>query len=111
MKGGGKMRKKYLVLLVCSAVLASILLTPTLIAEGAIDERMENSLQTKLENAQGSADLENICAATNQLEALINQVNAQRGKKISIESADSIIFFINSVIDWYLAQLPEGESC
>jgi hypothetical protein len=82
-----------------------------LIAEGAIDERMENSLQTKLEKAQCSADLENICAATNLLEVLINQVNAQRGKKISIESADYIIFFINSVIDWYLAQLPEGESC
>jgi hypothetical protein len=35
MKGGNEMRKKYLVLLACSAVLASILLTPTLIAEGA----------------------------------------------------------------------------
>ncbi len=33
------MRKKYLVLLVCSAVLASLLLSPTLIAEGAFGGR------------------------------------------------------------------------
>jgi len=36
------MRKKYLVLLVCSAVLASILLSPTLIAEGAFEGRYHN---------------------------------------------------------------------
>lgn len=83
----------------------------TLLAEGAITEQMENSLLSKLENAQSSADKENICAVTNQLEALINQVNAQRGKKISDGAADDIIAYADSIITWLINQLPEGESC
>ena len=72
---------------------------------------MKTSLLSKIANASKSADKENICAAVNQLEALINQVNAQRGKKISDDAADQVITYAQSVIDWYLNQLPEGETC
>lgn len=86
-------------------------LVEILVDEGVIDEQMQNSLLSKVDNASKSADKENICAVVNQLEALINQVNAQRGKKISDEAADQVINYAQSVIDWYLNQLPEGESC
>ena len=83
----------------------------SLVEIGVIDEQMENSLLSKIDNAEASANKENICTAINQLEALINQVNAQRGKKISDEGADDIIAYTNSLISWYLDQLPDGESC
>ena len=83
----------------------------TLTDEGVIDEQMENSLLFKIDNASQSATKDNICAAINQLEALINQVNAQRGKKITDEAANDVIAYTQSVIDRYLDQLPDGESC
>jgi hypothetical protein len=86
-------------------------LIETLVDEEVIDEQMQNSLLSKINNALQSADKENICAAVNQFEALINQVNAQRGKKISDDAADQVIAYAQSVIAWYLNQLPEGESC
>jgi parallel beta-helix repeat protein len=83
----------------------------TLVAEGIIAEELQNSLLSKVENAEKSADKDNICAAFNKLEALINEVNAQRGKKISDEAADLIIEYANSVISWLLDQLPPDDSC
>ena len=86
-------------------------LVESLLEEGVIDEAMENCLLSKIENAENSADKDNICTAINQLEALKKSINAQRGKKISNEAADQIIAYVNSLIAWYLDQLPEGESC
>jgi hypothetical protein len=86
-------------------------LVQTLVDQKVIDQQMQNSLLSKIKNASQSADKENICAAVHQLEALINHVNAQRGKKISDEAADQIIAYAQSVINWYLDQLPEGETC
>jgi len=83
----------------------------TLVEEGVIDEQMQNSLLSKIDNASNSTSKDNICAAINQLEALINQINAQRGKKIADEAADTLIAYAQSVIDWHLGQLPEGEDC
>jgi hypothetical protein len=83
----------------------------TLVAEGVIAEELKNSLITKVENAEHSADKENICAAINKLEALLNEVNAQRGKKISDEAANEIIAYTESVIANFLSRLPAGESC
>ncbi len=83
----------------------------TLVIEGVIDEQMENSLLSKIENAENSADKENICAAVNKMEALKSQVDAQRGKKISPEGADFVIAYADNVIAELLAQLPLGESC
>lgn len=86
-------------------------LVQTLVDEEVIDQQMQNSLLSKIKNASQSADKENICVVVNQLEALMNQVNAQRGKKISEAAADQVIAYAQSVINWYLDQLPEGETC
>jgi hypothetical protein len=83
----------------------------TLLEEGVIDEQLQSSLLSKVDNAQQSADKENICTAINKLEALKNEVNAQRGKKISDEAADEVIAYADSVIAYLLSQLPEGDSC
>ncbi len=82
-----------------------------LLAEGVIDEQMRNSLLSKVDNADKSANKENICAAVNQIEALKSQVNAQRGKKISDEAANLVIAYADNVIANLKAQLPTGESC
>jgi beta propeller repeat protein len=86
-------------------------LIQTLVEKGVVDEQMRTPLVSKIENARRFADKENICNAIKQLETLMNQVNAQREKKISIEAANQIIAYANSVVASYLAQLPEGESC
>jgi Putative metal-binding motif/FIMAH domain len=86
-------------------------LVQTLVAEGVIDGQLQNSLLSKIGNAQKSTDKENICAAVNQLVALKNEVNAQRDKKISNEAADLVIAYANNVIATLLAKLPTGVTC
>ena len=83
----------------------------TLVIEGVIAEELQTSLLAKLENAEKSADKESICAAVNKLEALMNEVNAQRGKKISDEATDKVIAYTESVIAYLQSQLSLGESC
>nr|ABE69174.1 cell surface protein [uncultured bacterium pFosLip] len=83
----------------------------TLVAEGVIEPELENSLVTKVESAENSASKDNICAAINKLDALKNQVDAQRGNKISDEAANLVIAYTNNLITQLLNQLPEGESC
>ncbi len=79
-----------------------ISLVEVLVAEDFINEPIQNSLLSKIYNASKSIDKENIYAAVNQLQALINQVNAQRGKKISDDAVDQVIAYTQSVIHWYL---------
>jgi len=62
----------------------------------------ENSLLTKLRNAQKSIENGNYNAAINQLEAFINEVEAMRGKDITDEEADELIAMANAVIEWIL---------
>ena len=76
-----------------------------------IAPELQTSPLAKVDNAEKSATKDNICAAINQLNALKNQVNAQRGNKISDEAADEIIAYADSVIAYLLSQLPSGESC
>lgn len=83
----------------------------TLVQEGVIAPELQTSLMAKVNNAENSATKGNICTAVNQLGALKNQVNAQRGKKISDEAANRIITYTNSVIAHLLSQLPPGMSC
>ena len=83
----------------------------TLVEAGVIDEQMRNSLISKIENANNSADRDNICAAVNQLEALKNQINAQRDKKISDEAADLLIDYADNLIAQLLSQLEPGDTC
>ena len=82
-----------------------------LVDQGVIDTQMQNSLLSKVGNAESSSSRENICAAVNQLEAFKNQIEAQRTKKISDAAADLLIQFADNVIANLLEQLPTGEIC
>ncbi|MFH1723799.1 MAG: thrombospondin type 3 repeat-containing protein [Elusimicrobiota bacterium] len=57
-----------------------------------------NSLLSTAENAAAAAERGNTKAAENQLEALINKVEAQRGKKLTDEQADLLIEFARNSI-------------
>jgi PKD repeat protein len=60
---------------------------------------LENSLTSKLENAIDSLEKGNLNAAANKLGAFINQVEAQRGKKLTDEQADELIAAAQRIID------------
>jgi len=58
----------------------------------------ETSLTSKLENAIKSIEKENYNTAVNQLNAFINEVEAQRGKKLTEEQADELIAMAEFII-------------
>ncbi|MBC8554506.1 MAG: thrombospondin type 3 repeat-containing protein, partial [Candidatus Brocadiales bacterium] len=72
---------------------------PTLIESITLPQGVENSLLSTVNNAKKSLDKGNDKAAINQMKAFINNVNAQRGKKISDEEAQMLIDFAESAID------------
>jgi sugar lactone lactonase YvrE len=82
-----------------------------LLAEGLIRSELGNSLLSKVKNASKSVSKGNLCAAADQIAALIDEVNAQRGRKVSNEAADEVIAYAESVIARLLAELPPGGSC
>jgi len=86
-------------------------LVGSLVTEGVISTTMQNSLLSKVANAQASADRTSVCAAINELEAFKNQVAAQTGKKISADAAMLVSVYVDSVIAVQLAQLPVGSTC
>lgn len=83
-----------------------------LFAEGSINSNLENSLTEQVINSQEKANKDNICAAVNKLKnALIGQVNAQTGKKISPDAAALIIEYANNLIAQLQDLVPTGETC
>ncbi len=66
--------------------------------DDVLSDEVKNSLVSKVENALKSIDKENDEAAINVLEAFINQIEAQRGKKISEEAADILIEYAENII-------------
>ncbi len=60
---------------------------------------IENSLVSKLESAIKSLDRGKVKPAVNQLNAFINEINAQRGKKITDPQADDLIATAQGIID------------
>jgi hypothetical protein len=68
---------------------------------------LKRSLTTKIKNAMKSLDKGRENAAIEQLEAFINQVEAQRGKKISDETADLLISYAENLI----SQIEGGHKC
>ncbi len=60
---------------------------------------IKNSLGSKLENIQKSLDKGNEKAALNMLEAFMNEVEAQRGKKLSETEANQLIYGAQWLID------------
>jgi ABC-type transporter Mla subunit MlaD len=71
---------------------------------GVISPEIQNSLVSKVEAAAQSSDAEKINAAVNQLNAFINEVEAQRGKKISDEAADLLINYALNAARGLMAQ-------
>ncbi|MHC4432495.1 MAG: choice-of-anchor Q domain-containing protein, partial [Planctomycetota bacterium] len=63
---------------------------------------IEKSLVSKVENAINSIQKGQTKAAANKLEAFINEVEAQRGKKIPPDDADELITAAQAIIDDYL---------
>lgn len=82
-----------------------------LVNEGVISATMENSLVSKVMNADASASRENICSSINELEAFSNHVGAQTGKKISLEAAERVTNYADSVIAAQLAELAGDAEC
>jgi hypothetical protein len=66
--------------------------------EGGLAPELKNSLLSKVENALKSLDKGRENAAIGQIEAFINQVEAQRGKKISDETAYLLISYAENLI-------------
>src|SRR5262245_47016761 len=67
-----------------------------------LDQGVENSLAAKLNGAIQSLSANNAASrqdAINKLNAFINSVSAQRGKKISAADADSLIGGASAIID------------
>ena len=75
------------------------------IDSGDVDAKIGKSLQSKLENAAKSLEKGNLEAASNQLDAFANEVEAQYGKKISEAAADELIARAQAIIG-RLASLP-----
>jgi hypothetical protein len=61
--------------------------------------QLKNSLVAKVEAALQSVDHGVDQAAVNELNAFIHQVEAQRGKKISLEAADLLVNYAQNLID------------
>ena len=80
-------------------------------SEDEIAGQTRNSLTRKVEAAARQARRGNICAAVRTLTALQNQIEAQRGKKISEETADLLTAYVENLIGQLLDELPEGETC
>jgi PKD repeat protein len=68
------------------------------IEELDLPQGTENSLTSKLESAIDSLEDGQDNAALNKLEAFVNQVEAQRGKKLTEEEADKLIADVQVII-------------
>jgi hypothetical protein len=66
---------------------------------GRIDVQLRTSLLSKISAAEAALARGNIKAAVNNLKALINQVEAQNGKKIDMAVAAELILRANRVIE------------
>jgi len=64
-----------------------------------LPDGLENSIIKSLKNAKKMLENGEIEDAINKLNALKNHIDAQRGKKISEENANSLIDSINFIID------------
>ena len=66
-------------------------------------ESIQNSLISKIESAEKQFDKENFKAGINKLEAVINEIEAQRGKKIPEDTAELLIRYTKNIIAFYEA--------
>ena len=75
---------------------------PAVVEDLCLPQGIENALLASVENAQRALARGAVNAARGQLNALINKLKAQQGKKISVADADMLMAFVENV----LAQLP-----
>jgi RHS repeat-associated protein len=68
------------------------------VASGSVPASLQSSLNSKLTNASKKLESGQTNTAINELQAFINQVQAQRGKKIKLAAADDLIAQANAVI-------------
>ena len=86
--------------------------TPTIstiisdVEEYGLPDGIKNSLISKLKNAQKALEKGNDGTTINMLNAFINAVEAQRGKKISDEATDSLIAQAEAIIG-IISVLPD----
>ena len=73
--------------------------SPSLVQSLQLQQGIENSLVAKADSACDLWDQGKITAALNKLEAFINEVEAQRGKKVANEDADVLIGAVLMIID------------
>ena len=78
---------------------------PNLIQSLSLPQGTQNSLLPKVNNALTSLQNGNVEAAKNQLQAFINQVKAQSGKKIPVAVATMLIQYAQNIIQG-LPQTP-----
>jgi hypothetical protein len=77
-----------------------------LVAAGEIEPELENSLAMKIENALASMEKGKFIPAMNKLQAFINEVEAQRGHKISEMAAGQLMGYAQELIDQIEAASP-----
>jgi hypothetical protein len=70
----------------------------TLITAAGLPSNTVSSLMSKLDNATAKIASGQVTAAKNQLNALINEISAQRGKSIPAAVADALIAYLRNVI-------------
>jgi len=85
-----------------NGVLDSVENFPHVIGRLGLHQGIENELISTVENASKSMEKGNYNAAINQLQAFINKVEAQKGKKISEEMAEMLIQYAQNVI-WQIS--------
>ncbi|MEE9613491.1 MAG: SBBP repeat-containing protein [Thermodesulfobacteriota bacterium] len=83
-----------------------------LVAAEVIAPKLGNSLLRKIANAEKSADKGEVCAAISHIEAFVNEINAQTGKKVVAgDEVNGLIAYAGSVISYLQSLFPTGESC
>jgi len=76
----------------------------TLAQEGVIEAELVASILAKVANAARSADREKIDSVIGKLEGLRQQIIDQSSKRISVEAANQVIEYLDSIIAWYGSQ-------
>ncbi len=89
-----------------ASVDALIALVNQYVASGDITGNAENGLLAKLKTIQPKITAGQFDAAVNQLNAFINEVQAQQGKKVSAAAASALIAGVQEVIAEMESSLP-----
>ena len=82
----------------CIDTISGLITVVNTLPDDVLSDKTKNSLASKVANALNSSDLDKDDIAIKQLNAFINEVNAQKGKKVSVIAADMLIEYATNVI-------------